>query len=370
MVVEENKKFKKMIFLILGVYLIFFFGVSCTMQKETTSPNVPIEKLKWPPEDKTLFTKETLKLELMSAYGDNEGYHPKVVAFDEAWNGYYYWIAFTPYPHADQSKENPHILASNDMIDWEEPDGFHNPLEPRPNGDFRYFYNSDTHLLYNKEKNRLECFWRYVDDVNSIVIIYESHTYDGVSWSEKEIFLFFKRKQVDYLSPVVMIEDGKYEVWYVDRDFTLKYIERGIEESEWTSARKINLYYEDKNLRNWHLDVIKTEEGYEMLVSAFIKGQNHNRMNLYYTKSKDNLYYDQMKVLLTPLKYSWNNKGLYRSALLYYQDHYFLFYSGIGKDGNRGVGITYGKSMDSLIWLTSGNVYDFKKITSKTTCYE
>ena len=71
-------------------------------------------------------------LALINAYGDTQATHPKAVAFNEKWNGYKYWITFTPYCNGDDRTENPHILASNDLINWEEPTGYTNPLDPEP----------------------------------------------------------------------------------------------------------------------------------------------------------------------------------------------------------------------------------------------
>ena len=36
------------------------------------------------------------RLEIISAYGDNNGYHPKVLNFEKPWNGYKYYMAYTP----------------------------------------------------------------------------------------------------------------------------------------------------------------------------------------------------------------------------------------------------------------------------------
>ena len=41
------------------------------------------------------------KLSIIGPYGDNEAYHPKVLYFENGWNGYTYWLSYTPYPHAD-----------------------------------------------------------------------------------------------------------------------------------------------------------------------------------------------------------------------------------------------------------------------------
>lgn len=365
---KERKKsnLKKLIPVSILCVIVLFLSISILKPKEEEI--FFEEPFVRPVKSENLITKDSIKLQLTSAYGDNEGYHPKVVSFDKAWNGYHYWIAFTPYPSADQGKENPHILASNDLIDWEEPKGYENPLEPQPSEDSKNFYYSDTHLVFNEKQNRLECFWRYVDNVNMTVTIYQKYTYDGVHWSEKEIFLKSNRKRVDYLSPVIIIEENKYKVWYIDRDFSLKYMEKYIEDEGWLEVKEIEVDYGTQKLHNWHLDVIKTEKGYEVLMSAFEK--NRNKMKLYYMRSVDNIHYTKPRVILEPFTFSWNDKGLYRSALLYYKNMYIVFYSGIGSDEKRGVGIAYGEKIDNLIWLTENNLYDFKKLTSKIACYE
>lgn len=52
--------------------------------------------------------------------GTNEPYHPSVLYFKDGWNGYKYWMAFTPMPDGTQPKpyvdrwERPCVYASND----------------------------------------------------------------------------------------------------------------------------------------------------------------------------------------------------------------------------------------------------------------
>lgn len=65
--------------------------------------------------------KRTYKLEIISSYGDNEAYHPKVITFNKKWNGYKYWMSYTPYPGGNSEYENPHIAVSNDLINWYAP---------------------------------------------------------------------------------------------------------------------------------------------------------------------------------------------------------------------------------------------------------
>lgn len=81
------------------------------------------------------------KLSIIGPYGDDEAYHPKVLYFENGWNGYTYWLSYTPYPHADDTKEDPCIACSNDLETWVVPPGLINPLSRRDND---RGYNSDT----------------------------------------------------------------------------------------------------------------------------------------------------------------------------------------------------------------------------------
>ena len=112
------------------------------------------------------------KLDIRSSYGDDEALHPKVLNFKEKWNGYKYWMVFSPYPNTDDAKENPHIKVSNDLVNWTEPEGLKNPIVGKPyNHTPGLIYNSDPHLVYNYDTDTLECYYRYVNDIQDKVIL-------------------------------------------------------------------------------------------------------------------------------------------------------------------------------------------------------
>lgn len=287
-------------------------------------------------------------LALVSAYHDIQATHPKAVRFEQPWNGYRYWLSFSPYPYADDSKENPHILVSNDLKLWEEPNGFHNPLDDTPeNFEHDVVYNSDPELFYNGDTDELECWWRFVDDSNGkTVILYRRRSKDGVSWTEKEAMLTSDRAKHDYLSPAIIYENGVYKMWSIGSGYRIQYIESSDGHS-WSDIQFISLDYPLDTIKNWHISVIHTAKGYEMVLSAFddaLPASVYKRgvMNLYYTWSKDNVQYKEAKILLTPSQFdkAWDGTGLYRSALMRdADDRCYLFYSGIASDETRGVGL-------------------------------
>lgn len=289
------------------------------------------------------------ELKMPNAYGNQIDYHPSVEYFENKWNGYTYWCAFTPYEKCNDYWENPHILASNDLVNWETPAGFSNPLEPVPS-DYEYgiSYNSDTELVYNSDKNQLECWWRYYDYRNMTVSLCRKVTSDGVHWSEKEVTMSSNPlNKHDFLSPALVYENHTYKMWAIDlkQGYVIHYYESA-DGIKWTEPKIINVEYENPNRRHWHLDVIHSPKGYEMLLSAFPKdSSDHLHMSLYYAFSKDNETYSKARLILEPRTGTskWDNQGLYRSSLLYANNKYYCFYSGINtKTGPVGIGMVSG----------------------------
>jgi len=67
-------------------------------------------------------------ISIPSYEGSGEVTHPKVLYFENGYNGYKYWMVNTPYPKNDAYYENPSIVVSNNGIDWIQPKGIKNPV--------------------------------------------------------------------------------------------------------------------------------------------------------------------------------------------------------------------------------------------------
>ena len=109
--------------------------------------------------------------------GENQPVHPSVVYIPTGFNGYKYWMSFTPYTRGSSAVENPSIVASNDGITWVVPDGLTNPLVQTPSDG----YNRDAELVYIAETSpaKLRIYW----GVNSGKGYYKEST-DGITWSD------------------------------------------------------------------------------------------------------------------------------------------------------------------------------------------
>lgn len=97
--------------------------------------------------------------------GENQPTHPSVIDMKQTWNGYRYWMTYSPYPNADGAEENPCVCVSNDMLHWVTPSGLYNPIA----------FNEETacdelknpHIVYNGDLDRME-IW-YLGRVDSTI---------------------------------------------------------------------------------------------------------------------------------------------------------------------------------------------------------
>lgn len=116
-----------------------------------------------------------------SAPDDNYNVHPSVLDMEEelgagqTWNGYRYWMAFTPYPQQLTSTENPCIVASNDGDTWVEPPGVTNPLAPQPSGG----YNSDPAIAMDPDGVTMHYIWRDYNQTTKVLITKHVSSTDG-----------------------------------------------------------------------------------------------------------------------------------------------------------------------------------------------
>ena len=160
------------------------------------------------------------------------------------------------------------------------------PLTPFEDPDKQY--NSDTHLVYRKDIDTLECYWRQVDNRTRIDKIMKRTTTDGIHWSKAQNVLVSDARTDRILSPAIIYENGRYKMWTVNCKSKFPVLYRESKDGfHWTTPSTIQLKYPSDRLRSWHLDVIHTEKGYEMLVVASAKGIGTGEMNLYYTSSKN-----------------------------------------------------------------------------------
>lgn len=211
--------------------------------------------------------------------------HPSVLHFPVKWNGYFYWMAITPYPNGDNQWENPTSFCSNDGINWREPDEKTAVINLPPTGGA---YNSDPSLFYNAADNSIYCFWRQNGVEKGRALFFEK-TSDGVNWSEKKLVCSWPAKSVDVIAPSIIQDEGKFYCYGVSTDeaakgsyFTERAIRRMSSDNLTTGFKpdKANGYDLVKIANRpwgetqepWHLEVRKVNKVWIMLVATTNNG--------------------------------------------------------------------------------------------------
>ena len=287
--------------------------------------------------------------------GKNQTVHPSVVKFDVHWNGYYYWMSHTPYTNASSVVENPCIACSNDGMVWFTPNGLTNPIDSISS---LVGFQSDSELFYNEDTLKLEVWYRETinDATPRYESIYRKTSSDGVTWSVRE--LLFSNQGTGggnngIMSPTVVYSSGIYKIWFVDdNERVIKYYETSVFNS-WNFIRDIVISEYDGNRRTWHLNVIVSDLGYEMLIATRTE-ELYSDQIVYYTKSIDNITYDIPKLLIGKGNVgAWDEMTLYRATFYKKDGIYYIYYSGASVQNEWYIGLTTSKENNNIFSLSS-----------------
>ena len=131
-----------------------------TSEPETTAEppvtTIDLYAMEWTPPEQA---NADVPLNIRTYDGFDQPCHPKVLYFEEGWNGHRYWMAYTPYPYCADLYENPCLAVSDDGVNWTKPDGVTNPVTGHPPTHENSAHYSDPHILMNGDE--MELWFRY-----------------------------------------------------------------------------------------------------------------------------------------------------------------------------------------------------------------
>jgi hypothetical protein len=281
-------------------------------------------------------------LDLPTYDGSGQAVHPDVVHFPQPWNGWEYWMAFTPYPGGNADFENPSLLVSHDGRRWSVPDGVSNPLWPAP----PFGYNSDPDLVYDATGNRLILLYRHVG--GSFNTVFSSSSRDGVHWTDPVVML--RRPNHGMISPTMVLLQGRSPaVWYVDAGAAYTCAKRrtavrvvsanaidalrpSSPDQGWSRGYTAKL--EQPGYSIWHLDVtwVPAKREYWAVYPAYRTGTCQAE-ELFFARSKDGINWQRYQVpFMRRNAAAWTSSRVYRSSLLYFpeRDALRIYLSGAG----------------------------------------
>ncbi len=284
------------------------------------------------------------------AAGQNQPTHPSILAFDQPWHGYRYWLAYTPFPYANGEEENPCLAVSNDLYYWQTPSGLANPVA----------YNEETgcnelkdvSLLYRQDLDRLEMWYlgRLSPDLGGdgkTLLLLRKCSSNGVDWSDYQVMA-----PTQYLSPTIVWEDGVYRMWQMQYERlgnggTLVYQE-SVDGINWSEAQKCTITGVDHGIKLWHGAVRHIQGRY-----YFVFIRDYLQSDAIYCCTSDNgLDFDQPQVIVGA-DATWYS--YYRPDLLYDGGKFYLFYGVITHRQQRYLAMSHGDSLNQLQGLQAAD---------------
>ena len=172
-----------------------------------------------------------------------DAYHPDVIDTVTGWQGYRYWMGFTPWP--SDAYENPCVVASHDGTTWVVPSGGSNPIDPTP----FVGYNSDTDLVLARDEGLLYCVYRWFGGQGW----YYRTSADGVRWSPEGHVYY------GGLSPaLVRLSPSSWRFWSIGSDGAFMTGTSSSLTGPWV-AQSCSISLPPGGYTPWHVDVIYWE---------------------------------------------------------------------------------------------------------------
>lgn len=278
---------------------------------------------------------------------NNEVVHPDVLYFENGWNGYEYWMVYTPFPNTAEEYENPSITASHDGLVWEIPVELTNPImTPFPESyDSDDYYHSDPDMIMSDDNSTMYVFWREHTGWQFETLNYVSST-DGITWSStQQVFQVNGSTTERIISPAIVRDNDNFKMWTVDTKTSPRTIRMRTTDTitgTWSDPVATDLSLITPTTEIWHLDVNYVDGKYYMLASVGITGSPRGGQ-LYLAISDNGLNWTVAEnPVLEGDSNSWD-KLIYRASLLPYTvNNHLNFKVWYSCDG--------GTSNDALLW--------------------
>ena len=283
--------------------------------------------------------------------GQNQPTHPSVIDLKQPWNGFRYWMSYSPYPWANGAEENPCVCASNDMLSWLTPEGLYNPIAD--NEESACDELKDPHIVYNNDLDRMEVWYLGREDSTiksgGKLLLFRKVSYDGVQWSTYEVM----RDLEGYLSPSITYSEGKYQLWAIqasntERDGALLYSE-STDGKKWTPYENCTFGDADKIEKVWHGSVSCDSKVYRFTYTE-IPAQSDG---IYYTESIDGMHWRNPQKVIEKAGF-W--KGYYRPCVINSEDELFFVYGVITKENEWYLSMSRGSDANHLHGITAQDI--------------
>jgi len=251
--------------------------------------------------------------------GSGQVVEPTVLRFSNGWQGYFYWMAISPYPDipGQAAFENPSILVSQDGQNWSVPPGLTNPIEAPNEGNL-----ADATLFYDDKSDRLWVY--YLNDVGGIEYresLLRTTSADGIKWSAPEVLMSGLDTFVN--SPSVGKVGSTYYLWSVNSGVGCQAKSTTMNQRissdglNWSAPLALNVIQPGYVI--WHLNVIPvpSEGQFMALLAAYPVGSNCDHTKLFFANSRDGIDWQTYPEPVLDTGTGWDSLEIYRSSLQY-----------------------------------------------------
>ena len=213
--------------------------------------------------------------------GSNQATHPDVLLERDAAGAPHLILAMTPYPFSDRRLENPSLLVSSDGMTFTAPAGVPAPLAPAPAKD----HNNDPDLRRDPRTGDYELLYlETLRPERQNLVALQSR--DLRTWTRRDAVTYDLAHGAPFIvSPAVIDEAGRTHLFYVDTSNHALYAMASDDGRTWNPATAAPVRIELGGRKAWHVDVLRGDGAFGLLISAYDEQFEHQ--DLYLATSTD-----------------------------------------------------------------------------------
>ncbi|HMG53329.1 MAG TPA: hypothetical protein VK601_07600 [Kofleriaceae bacterium] len=220
------------------------------------------------------------RLRIPTYDGSNQATHPDVV-IERDGAGVRVAMAMTPYPFSDRRLENPSLVVSRDGMAFDPAPGAPAPLVPAP----AYDHNNDPDLRRDPRTGDYELLYLETLRPDRQVLV-ALRSPDLRTWTRRDavVYDFHQPDQPFMVSPAAIDDAGVTHLYYVDT-VTSRLYAMTSSDGTWDPRAAAPVAIELGVVVPWHVDAIRGEAGFGLLISGYDTAFEHQ--DLYLATSPD-----------------------------------------------------------------------------------
>lgn len=213
--------------------------------------------------------------------GSNQATHPDVLLERDAAGAPHLTLVVTPYPFSDRRFENPSLLVSDDGMSFTAAPGVPAPLVPAPPRD----HNNDPDLRRDPRTGEYELL--YLESLRperqTLVAL---RSPDRRTWTRRDAIVYDLPHGAPFIvSPAAIDDGGKTYLFYADTTRGALYAMVSADGMTWDASSATPIRIDLGKVVPWHVDVIRGEGGFALLISGYVGAFEHQ--DLYLATSPD-----------------------------------------------------------------------------------